>query len=120
MNEQSRSDLKLEGVPSFWHEVFIPMAGGAPVGVKLEFVGRGFVELEAFTQSMRDTVRDLNEPQELVEHWTDCVLDCVIGWNVAANFSRETVFKMLNNYPQAFRVIMDGYFAELNNARLKN
>ena len=102
------STLKLNPDATFKHTVYIPVAGADPQPLELVYKWRSAKAVEAFTEKYK-------------EHFgVDAVMDCVAGWNLDADFNRENVEKLLDNYLMAALRIVTGYVDEIFNARSGN
>lgn len=103
------SKLKLKPDATFKCSVAIPVAGGEAEAVEIEFRARTRTELEEFVKAMPEYGSD-----------TDLIMDCAVGWNIAAEFSRENVAVLLDNYPGSGVCIVNSYLKEYDKARLGN
>lgn len=102
------STLKLNPDATFKHTVYIPVAGGEPQPLELVYKWRSAKAMDEFTEKHKDGFG------------ADAVMDCVSGWNLDAEFNRENVEKLLENYLLAALRIVTGYIDEVFNARLGN
>lgn len=99
----------LQPNPTFRAKVAIPVPGAPSVKVEFEFRHKPKDELLAFLQATqgRDDI--------------DVLLDVVVRWwDVDEDFSRESLNKLVQNYPGAGAAILGLYAKELADARLGN
>lgn len=101
--------------PTFRATVDIPVAGGDPMPLELEFSHRTVDELKALFETFEGR-KDI-----------DCIMDFVSGWHNVSNeqgekteFSREAMDALLQNYGRASLAIRNAYVFELTGARLGN
>lgn len=100
--------LKLNPEPTFKAKVGIPVPGSRPVDVEFTFKHRARDEILAWL----DDNRDATDVQSVEQ--------CVVGWGLEDEFSRENVERLCNNYPGAGMAILAAYLDELRGARAKN
>lgn len=101
--------FKLNPEPTFRAAVAIPVAGGEPTELELEFRHKTRDEAKAWFASFAGRSD------------TDCLMDIVAGWhNCETAFSREAIDTLLQNYVQASGSILAVYAHELIGARLGN
>ncbi len=104
------SKLKLTPNPTFRVLVSVPVPGGAAEDVEIEFKARSRTEIVKFVQSMEGEY----------ENDTELLMDCMVGWNIDAEFSAENVELLVENYPGVAGRIVTAYLDELAKARLGN
>lgn len=100
--------LCLKANPTFKAKVGIPVPGGEPVQVEMEFRHRTRDELVKFLESSADMNDD------------EAVMAVITGWGLDDKLTRENVHRLTQNYYGAGRAIVDKYLAELTQARLGN
>lgn len=101
--------FKLNPEPTFRASVAIPVAGGDPMNLDVEFRHKTRDEAKAWFGSFAGRSD------------ADCLMDIVAGWhNCETAFSRESLDTLLQNYAQASGAILDAYTRELTGARLGN
>lgn len=101
--------FKINPEPTFRSVVSIPVPGADPMDLELEFRHKTKDELKAFFTGFegRDDI--------------DCLMEVVAGWhNCEAQFNRETLSDLLQNYPRANTAILGKYAAETVGSRLGN
>lgn len=103
--------LTLKAPETFKAKTEIPTPGGKPVAVTLTFRHMTRAELARFIAP--DEAK--NRPD------VDTVMEIVAGWeNVDAEFSRDNVEALLEQYHGAGRAILQTYIEQLVQARLGN
>lgn len=100
--------LKLNPDPTFSVKVGIPVPGARPADVGITFKYRDRDALQAWVEATRDS--------EDVE----VVADCVVGWDLDDEFSRDNVDRLCRAYPGAAREIVGTYVRELAGIRAGN
>lgn len=101
--------FKIDPAPSFWAPVEIPMPGGQ--------VGRFSIE---YHYRNRDEYGELLQQAETLDD-IDVLMLAIKGWKGPdAAFSKETLTRLLRNYPGATRVIFRTYREHLLGAAEKN
>ena len=100
--------FKLEPEPSFWASVEIPVPGGVKT-IHVRFKYRNIDEFAAFLQEIKD-MEDIDALMLMIEEWQ----------GPDAAFSRETLQRLLRNYPRATRPLYKTYRSELLGAAEKN
>lgn len=101
--------FKVNPEPTFCTTVDIPVAGGDPLPLEIEFSHRTVDQLKALFESFSGR-SDL-----------DCLMDFVVGWhNYPDPFSRDALASLLQNYGRASLAIRNAYIYELTGARLGN
>lgn len=101
--------FKLNPEPTFRTAVAIPVAGGEPVELELEFRHKTRDDAKAWFAGFAGRTD------------ADCLMDIVAGWhNCETAFSREALDTLLQNYAQASAAILAAYTRELTGARLGN
>ena len=100
--------LKLVAAPTFSHPVKIPMAGGAPVPVTMEFKHRTKKELDEFIKSRAEKTD------------TETVLEMVSSWELEDEYNKENVELLLENYIGAALAVYTTYIDQLVQAKLGN
>lgn len=101
--------LKLQADPTFKAKVPIPIPGGAPHPVEMEFRHRTRKELDDLLDRHKKSALDV-----------DFVLAVVIGWDLEDKFERKNVATLLDQYGGAARAISETYTRELLGLRLGN
>jgi predicted nucleic acid-binding protein len=101
--------FKLQPNPTFWWTVQIPVAGEDPQPLEVEFRRMKASALRTFGSTIEG-----REP-------IDAVSDLVVGWrNVDADFSRERMAELLEEYPKASDAILLAYAAAYQDAKRGN
>jgi hypothetical protein len=102
--------LKLIAAPTFNAKVEIPTPSGA-VSIKVEFKHMTRDAYKAF----------INAEREIVRSDEDAIMDIAIGWTgVDAEFSRESVAELCQQYHAAPKAIVEAFINELTQARTSN
>ena len=101
--------FRLQPNPTFRAKVSIPMPGEASVKVEFEFRHKPRDELVSYLQGTAGR-EDLDVLLDIVVRW----------WEVDAEFSRESLSAMLQNFPGSGPAIIGTYAKELADARLGN
>ena len=97
--------------PTFTATVDIPAAGGRIEKLKLTFKHK----------TRDDTLEYLQRPVVEGEDDATVLLEIIAGWeDVDAEFSREALNQLVQNYPGAPRAIFQAYAAELTGQRRGN
>ena len=103
--------LKLKAAPTFKAPVKIRAAGGEEHSVVFEFKHRTKDAMQAFMGS--DEWRSQSDE--------DNVLAIACGWEgVDAEFSKDSLHELFQNYQAAPGAIMESYLSEMLLARAKN
>lgn len=103
--------LKLKADPVFHATVAIPAPGGKDVKVGFEFKHMTRKALDEF----------LTSPEAKTRTDEDTILAIASGWrDVDAEFSRESLAEMFENYHAAPRAIVEAYLTQLTQVRLGN
>lgn len=100
--------FRLDPNPTFWATVSIRVPGG--IGeLDLEFKHLLQAERERYTQ-------DLAGKSNL-----DALDELIVGWRkVDADYNRDNLERLLNEYPDAVRAITTRYWEEITGAAIKN
>ena len=103
--------LSLKAAPTFRHRVLIPVTGGDPAEIVVEFRHRTRTDLRAY-------IDDLAKGEKAD---TDLVMDVVVNWvGPDAEFSAESVSLLCENFPLAALAIWQGYLDAYAEAKRKN
>ena len=102
-----KSKLKLNPNPTFEIIVAIPVAG------QLQDEDVAFT-VKSLPQSKLD---ELTSEGIL---YSDFAKEVVAGWDIDAEFSKDNLMVLLDNYPQSGKLIFDGYAKEIYKAADKN
>jgi len=102
--------FKLEPNPTFRCKIHIPVPGTAKgVPIEFEFRHKAKTTLQAYIEEAKT-----GEEVALLE-------EVIVGWSgVDAEYSRDSLALLLNNFPAAGAAILAGYVRELADARLGN
>lgn len=106
MNE--KEIFKLEPAPSFWTPVELPIPGGVAT-IRVRYTYRNVDDFAAFVQTIKD-MADVDALMLMIEEWS----------GPDAAFSKETLQRLLRNYPRATRALYKTYRTELLGAPEKN
>lgn len=102
--------FKLQPKPSFWAKCSISVAGEAkPAQIEIEFKYLGREGIKAFFESLEGK-QDIEALGEIVTNWR----------GVDAEFSRDNLAQLLDNYPQAAMAIFEAFRTEALEAKAKN
>ncbi len=101
--------FKIQPNPTFFATVQIPVTGGDPMPLEVEYKHRTVDELQAFANSMRD-----RPPAEV------CA-DMLVGWKGAdQEFSPGALETLLQNYALAADALATQYLAAYRDAKRGN
>lgn len=100
--------LSLTANPTFKAKVGIPVPGGAPVDVEMEFKHRPRPEFAEWLKALEGKNR------------VTAVMECVKSWELDDPFNEESVTKLNDNYMGAANAIVDKYLKEISGARQGN
>lgn len=100
--------LKLIANPTFKAKVGIPVAGGEPVMVEMEFKHRIKTALDEFIKERIDKTD------------ADSFMGMVVGWDLEDKFSQESVVTLLENYAGAGLATFRVYVDQLVQTKIKN
>lgn len=101
--------FKLIADPTFEAEVQVPRPGQEAVPLKLVYRHRARDELKAWVESLKGRLDDETVPE------------IVVGWHdVDAEFSKEALLQLLQQYPLAGQPIIERYLLEEAGIRQKN
>lgn len=111
MNEKDQEQVlfKIDPDPTFWETVEIPMPGGKVGKIKVEFVFKDREQYSAFFKEQTDK-KDSEALPLLIRSWS----------GPDAEYSPETLGRLLRNYPQAGLAITNAYRDSLFGAERKN
>lgn len=102
-------NFKIVANPTFNASVPLHIPGGENESITLVFKHKRMSELKAFAESITE------------ENVIDKLMEIVAGWiDVDADFSRDNLAIMLDNYAGAGIAIMNAYVDELRGAREGN
>lgn len=105
--------FKLNPKPTFKVDVTIPSPSGEGK-LTLEFKHKGRKALAEFFESLRSD-------EEAAREDADALSELVAGWSgVDAEFNRDNLAVLLDNYPGASLAIFNAYTSALNEGRVKN
>lgn len=99
---------KLKADPTFTIKVEFPVAGKPSVPVDVTFKHRTGKELDAWRQE--------SEGRPAV----DVFMECVIGWGLTEEFTRENVEILLDNHIGVQMAVYVAYITELTKHKEKN
>lgn len=103
--------LTLKVSPTFKQTVLIPVTGGEPVPIQVEYRHRTRSALRTFVEAVAKG--------DMVDE--DLVMDLVSGWaGPDCAFSREAVALLCENYPLAARAMWEAYHSAYADAKRKN
>ena len=104
----SKTKLSLTAKPTFVANVPIPIPGAPPVLVEMTFKGRTREQFREFVAGLvgKDDVQ--------------VVMDICSGWDLEDAFDAANVAVLTDNYMGAANAVVDVYFQQLTQARLKN
>lgn len=103
--------LKIKANPTFKAKVKIPVPGGEKVEIEVEFKHMTRAQLEQFL-----TGEDAKGRKD-----EETVLAICAGWSgVDAEFSRDALADLFQNFHGSARAIVETYIIELTQARLGN
>lgn len=104
--------FKLAPNPTFRAKVTIPTPGDAPDGViEFEFRHKTLGEMKRYAAELQ--APGVDDAGKLAE--------IIVGWSgVEEEYSRESLGKLIDNFPAATTAIVAGYVRELAGARLGN
>lgn len=101
--------FKLQAEPTFWAKVLIPVTGGDPQPIEVEYRHRTVDDLQAFAQAMRERAP------------LDVCVDMLVSWrDVEVEFSRDALERLLQNYPLAADTFATSYLAAFRDAKRGN
>lgn len=101
--------FKIDPEPTFRATVDIPVPGGDPMPLELEFAHKTVDELKAMFAGF------------VGRGDADCIMEFVVGWhNHPDPFSRDAMAALLQRYGRASVAIRNAYAYELTGARLGN
>ena len=101
--------FKLNPEPTFRVTVAIPVAGGEPMDLDIEFRHKTRDESRSWFASFAGRSE------------ADCLLDVIAGWhNCETAFGKESLETLLQNYAQSGSAILAAYAKEITGARLGN
>lgn len=103
--------FKIQPNPTFWTSVDIPVAGGEPMPIEIEFRHKRKSEAVEFGTRMRSGgMRDI-----------DALREVVAGWRGAdVEFSDQALVDLDENHAGAVGAILGAYPGALAGARRKN
>lgn len=117
----------LETDPTFKAEVGLHMPGKGSAKIVLEFKARTRRELDEFQQQLAkdaEAFRELTVGEPTLEQTMRAeakqIMGVAVGWNLPAAFNEDNLLILLDNTPNAMRVILDAYLRELVGARAGN
>lgn len=106
------ADFKLKQNPTFWRSVSLKSLDGEVQTLELELQHKTKTALKAFYDL-------INSPEKPADE--DLVLELVAGWRkVDAEFSRDALLTLMDQYPAAAGEIWADYQAAYQEAARKN
>jgi len=103
--------FKIKAKPTFVAPVSIPVPGGEPETLMLVFRHKTRDEVGEYLQRTASTeTKDVGPLMEIIEGWQD----------VDAEFSKDALQDLVQNYHGSVTAIMDAYVVELAEGRRKN
>ncbi|GKX54103.1 hypothetical protein SOASR030_02150 [Leminorella grimontii] len=107
--------------PTFKLEVTIPRPGDDGGLVKLTVRHKTRKQLAELEKKLKGDAENAVEKGDYSNEAAVDYLEQVIeSWNIDAEFNRETLSLLLDNYPRAFDSIVSAYTKELYSIREKN
>lgn len=104
--------LKLKPDPTFTTAVKIPAPGG-DIAIKVEFK---HMTRDAYTKFVKDEAETKSARSD-----EDAIMDIACGWSgVDAEFSRESIAELCQQYHAAPRAIVETFIRELTQYKLGN
>ncbi len=101
--------FKIQPNPTFKTAVAIPVAGGKPASIEVEFKYLTRDQVAEFFQSLEGRK----------DH--EALAEVVVGWSgVDVPYSTDALATLLNNYLPAGRALFDAFIAGLAQAKEKN
>ena len=102
------SKLNLQSNPTFKCKVAIPVPGGEPVPVEIEYRHHSVSSINKFWEEHSGAAN------------VEVVWLLVAGWDLEDEYNRDNLQALLDNYPGAAAEIVGSFTAELYNARRGN
>jgi len=101
--------FKVNPEPTFRALVVIPVPGGKPMSLDVEFRHKKRDELKEWFESFT------NRPE------AECLMEIITGWhNCDLKFDQDALDLVLQNYTRAASAIMSKYTEEVTGAKLGN
>lgn len=104
--------FKLDPNPTFKAKVKIPVPGASSLpSIEFEFRHKTKTELKAFLERIQaDPSKEVEQLEEIIVTWS----------GTDAEYGRDSLARLLDNYPAAGAAIAGAYVRELGDARLGN
>lgn len=100
--------FKLDPNPTFWATVSIRVPGG---------IGKFDIQFKHLLQAEREKYTESLKGKSNL----DALAELIVGWrDVDAEYSRDNLERLLNEYPDAVRAITSCYWEEITGAAIKN
>jgi hypothetical protein len=110
--------LKLKADPTYFAKVEIPTPNG-PVEIKAEYKHMPRDEYLAFVDDMTKAFGVADTTSKRTDE--EILMRIMVGWaNVDAEFSRDTVHELCQQYHAAAGALVEGYIRSLTQGRLGN
>ncbi|PIJ49198.1 MULTISPECIES: phage tail assembly chaperone [unclassified Erwinia] len=107
--------------PTFTIEAIIPRPGEDDGKVKLTVRHKTRTQMAEMEKELKTQADQAAEAGDYSNHVAAAYLESLIaGWNIDAEFNRENLVTLLENYPRAFDAIAAAYTKELYSVREKN
>lgn len=101
--------FKINPEPTFKALVTIPVPGGKPMALDLEFRHKKRDELKTWFESFSNRTE------------AECLMDVIVDWhNCDMKFDQEALELVLQNYTRAAAAILGKYTEEVTGAKLGN
>lgn len=101
--------LKLEPSPTFRHTIRVPVPGGDHAEVEFEFIYKDVDEMTAWLNN-----RDGDQSFPVA------IQQIAKGWSFSEPFGQKTLEVLCKKYHAFGRAVVQGYIAEVTQARLGN
>lgn len=102
--------FKLQPKPTFWARVPVSIPGESkPAQIEIEFKHLGRESLKSFFETLEGKTD------------SDAISEIVCNWRgIDADFNRDNLDELLNNYPSSAMSLFDTYRKEVMEAKAKN
>lgn len=108
----AKTKFSLSTAPTFRAKVAIPIPGKTAEPVEFTFKARTRDEFREFVDQIQNADSSTGD--------VDTILDIASGWELADPFDREHIELLTQNYLGAAKAVIETYFTELTQARIKN
>lgn len=118
-------------IESFPKKVVFPVVTGGHSDITVQYKYRTRTEFAEIIGDLAESAKNesveddadmplVDRAKANIERTTTRIMDCVTGWDLAEEFNRANVSRLVNEFPAAANGIIDGYTIAITEGRVKN